>query len=103
MSTPDRTVTVFISENYSIDQNMTTEELGNKIVEANSNSPYTKGLKLIDRNANDYYLAGHSAARVEFTAKQSNSITGETQQRVVGMASIINGTIYQFVISGPDA
>jgi hypothetical protein len=103
VSTPDRTATLFISVNSSIDQNMTTEELVNKFVEAAYNSPYAKNFSLIDRNANDYYLAGHPAARVEFTAKQFNPITGETQQRMVGLASIINGKAYSIAASAPDS
>jgi hypothetical protein len=103
ISTPDRTATLFISINSSIDQNMTTEELVNKFVEAAYNSPYAKDLSLIDRNANDYYLAGHPAARVEFMAKQFNPITGETQQRMVSLASIINGKGYSIAASAPDS
>ena len=102
ISNPDRNEFVFISVNSSIDQNMTTEELGNKIVEVNSHSPYSKDFSLVDRNANDYYLAGHPAVRIEFTTKQFNPITGETQQRLVALGSIIDGKIYLIVISSPD-
>jgi hypothetical protein len=56
-----------------------------------------------DRNANDYYSAGHPAARIEFTAKQFNPITGETQQRMVSLASIINGKGYSIAASAPDS
>jgi hypothetical protein len=102
ISTPDRNEAVFISVNSSIDKNMTTKELGNKLVEVNSNSSYAKNFSLIDRNTNDYGLAGYPAARVEFTAKQFHPITGETQQRVVILASLINGKGYLVALSAPD-
>jgi hypothetical protein len=58
---------------------------------------------LIDRNTNKYSLAGHPAVRVEFTGKQFNPVTGETQQRVIVLASIIDGKGYEIVVSAPDS
>jgi hypothetical protein len=56
-----------------------------------------------DLNTNDYYVQGHPAARVDSIMKLFNPITGEIQQRIVALASIIDGKGYEIVTSAPDA
>jgi hypothetical protein len=99
IGTADRSVMVFITVNDSIDRSMSIVDWGKELMEVSKSG----AIGPVDLNTNDYSISGIPAARLDAKYKMPNPITGEVQQRVVGLASIINGKGYEIVTSAPDA
>jgi PsbP len=99
----DRSAFVLLITNSSVPANLTLEDVANKIVQTNLNSHYGKNATLIDKNTNNYFLAGNSAARVELTSKIFDPIRGQIQDRLLAFASIINGRLYSIVFATEDS
>jgi hypothetical protein len=77
----------------------TLGEVADKIVNETTNVKVNTPFRLVEMNTDDYYLAGHHAAKV---IAVSTPLNGNYEEKLVSIQTLIDGKLYE-VLSGAKA